>query len=170
MIKCPNCGGEVGEEYNFCKYCGAKLSEAEIRSKIELSPEAEIRNILTKRFDGIKNRDEAAIKSVIGEHYNKFDDWEPLKLQEAEEALKNEFGAFKVLLNYVYELTDTNINIFGDFAVATFYIHYEGEIRNRHFKITSRVSSILRKQNNSWKIIHEHLSRFPEETRRRFWQ
>jgi ketosteroid isomerase-like protein len=170
MIKCPNCGREVGEEYNFCKYCGAKLSDAEIGGKVELSPEAEIENILTKRFDGLKNRDKAAIKSVIDEHYNKFDDWEPLKRQEAEKALKNEFGAFKVLSNYVYELTDPKMNIFGDFAVVTFYIHYQGEIRNRHFEISSRVSSVLRKQNTGWKIIHEHFSRFPEETRHRFWQ
>jgi len=68
------------------------------------STEDEVKNTITKRFDGIKNRDEAAVRALIDERYNKFDDWPPFERQEAAKALENEFAAFKVMSNYSYEL------------------------------------------------------------------
>jgi len=47
-------------------------------------------------------------------------------------------------------------------AVATFHIHYQGTIRNKPFEVTSRVTSILRREDSGWKVVHEHFSRFPE--------
>lgn len=170
MPKCPNCDGEVGEGYNFCKYCGTKLSGMTyVPREVEPSVEAEVKHAITRRFEGIKNRDENAVKAVLDERYNKFDDWPPFRRQEVEEALRNEFGAFKVLFNYGYELEDFKADIFDDVAVATFHIHYRGEIRNRRFEMISRVTSVLRRQESGWRIVHEHLSRFPEESRRRFF-
>jgi hypothetical protein len=131
-------------------------------SKIESSVEAEVAGVTTKRLDGIKNTDETAIRAIFDEVYNKFDDWLPFRRQEAEEALKNEFVAFKVLSNYSCEFRDFKANVFGDVAVATFHLYYQGEIRNRRFEINSRVTSVLRKQDSESKIIHEHFSRFPE--------
>jgi ketosteroid isomerase-like protein len=93
-----------------------------------------------------------------------FDDWPPFARQEAAEALKNEFGAFKVLSDYGYQLENFEASIFGDVAVATFHIHYQGVIRNKPFEVTSRVTSVLRKEDSGWKVVHEHFSRFPEET------
>jgi ketosteroid isomerase-like protein len=142
---------------------GTKLSEVTpVGSKIESSVEAEVASVITKRFDGIKNRDETTVRAIFDERYNKFDDWPPFMRQEAEEALKNEFGAFKVLSNYSYELKDFKVNAFGDIAIAAFHLHYQGEIRNRRFDINSRVTSVLRRQDSGWKIVHEHFSRFPE--------
>jgi len=128
------------------------------------SMEGEVKNTIVKRFDGIKNRDEAAVRALIGEHYNKFDDWPPFGIQDSTKALENEFGAFKVMSNYTYELKDFETNVFGDAAVATFTIHYQGQIRNRPFDMNSRVTSVLRRQDSGWKVVHEHFSRFPEET------
>jgi len=83
---------------------GTKLSEVTpVESKIESSVEAEVSSVITKRFDGMKNRDETAVRAIFDERYNKFDDWPPFIRQEAEEALKNEFGAFKVLWRIVHE-------------------------------------------------------------------
>jgi len=131
------------------------------------STEDEVKNTITKRFDGIKNRDEAAVRALIDERYNKFDDWPPFERQEAAKALENEFAAFKVMSNYSYELKDFEANLFGDVAVATFTIHYQGQIRNRPFDMNSRVTTVLKKQDSVWKIVHEHFSRFPEQTRQR---
>jgi ketosteroid isomerase-like protein len=132
------------------------------------SPEDEVKNTIVKRFDGIKNRDETSVRALIGEHYNKFDDWPPFGRQDGTKALENEFGAFKVLSNYSYELKDFEANIFGDMAVATFTIHYQGQIRNRPFDVTSRVTSVLRKEDSRWKVVHEHFSRFPEDRRQQY--
>jgi ketosteroid isomerase-like protein len=127
----------------------------------------DIKNIIIKRFDAIKNRDEAAVRALIDERYNKFDDWPPFERQDRAKALENEFAAFKVMSNYTYELKDFEANVFGDAAVATFTIHYQGQIRDRPFDMNSRVTSVLKKTDSGWKIVHEHLSRFPEQNRQR---
>jgi ketosteroid isomerase-like protein len=163
MPKCPNCGREIDED-NFCKYCGANLTRlSENQTKAGSTVENEIENAVIRRLDGIKNRDEGTVKALIDERYSKFDDWPPFVRQEAAEALENEFGAFKVLSNYSYQLKDFEVNAFGDTAVATFHMHYQGVIRDRPFEVTSRVTSVLRKQDSGWKVVHEHFSRFPEE-------
>jgi ketosteroid isomerase-like protein len=129
------------------------------------STEDEVRNTMIKRLDGIKNKDEATVRALLDEHYNKFDDWPPYERQDAAKSLENEFGAFKVLSNYSYDLKDFEANVFGDTAVATFTIHYKGQIRNSPFEVTSRVTSVLKKEDSGWKVVHEHFSRFPDQTR-----
>ena len=131
------------------------------------SVEDDVRNTVVKRLDGIKNRDENAVKALVNEHYSKFDDWPPFARQDGSKALENEFGAFKVLSNYGYEMKDFEATVLGDTAIATFTMHYQGQIRNRSFDVNSRVSMVLRKQDSEWKVVHEHFSRFPEEMRQR---
>jgi hypothetical protein len=164
MMSCPRCGQEVQEDYVFCKYCGTRLADvASSQAVVEDPAEAEVRSILVKRFDGIKNKDEASVRAVVDQGYSKFDDWAPLTRQESEEALKSEFGAFKVLSNYNYELKDVKVNIFGDAAVATYYIQYQGVIRDRPFNVSSRVTTVLKRGDSGWRILHEHLSRLPDQ-------
>lgn len=166
MPKCSNCGREIEEGDSFCKHCGTKLiGLPKSQTEAESSLEGEVENAVVKRLDGMKNRDEGIVRAIIDEHYSKFDDWPPFRRQETAEALENEFGAFKVLTDYSYELKDFEANVLGDVAVATFHMHYHGVIRKRPFEVTSRVTSVLRKQDSGWKVVHEHFSRFPEETR-----
>jgi len=165
MPKSSNCGREIGEGDNLSKYSGTKLSGlTENQAKAGSSAEDEVEKTVVRRLDGIKNRDEGAVRGVLDEHYSKFDDWPPFRRQETAEALENEFGAFKVLSNYSYELKNFEVNVLGDIAVATFGIHYQGVIRNRPFEVNSRVTCVLKKQDSGWKVVHEHFSRFPEET------
>jgi ketosteroid isomerase-like protein len=129
------------------------------------SVDDDVKNFVVKRLDGIKNRDEAAVRSLVDDSYSKFDDWPPFGRQDGAKALENEFSAFKVLSNYSYEMKDFKVDVIGDSAIATFTIHYQGQMRNRPFDVTSRVTTVLRKQDSGWKVVHEHYSRFPEETR-----
>jgi hypothetical protein len=66
--------------------------------------------------------------------------------------LENEFGAFKVMSSYSYELRDFQANILGNMAIATFIIHYQAVMRNRTFDVTSRVTSVLtnKTQHGKW--------------------
>jgi ketosteroid isomerase-like protein len=132
------------------------------------SVDDEVKNTIIRRLDGIKNKDEAAVRALIDERYSKFDDWPPFERQDAAKGLENEFSAFKVLSNYSYELKDFEANVFGDTAVATFTMHYQGQIRNKPFEVTSRVTSVLKKQDSGWKVVHEHFSRFPDERRQQY--
>jgi len=153
---CPNCGKEVPDDANFCKYCGIRLAE-----ETRLPVRDLIRNILIQRIEGIRNRDSKVIKSLVDQDkYTKFDDWPPFDLQESE-ALENEAKALKVLKEYDYETRGWKIQVFEDSAIATFIIRYHGQIRDLKFNVKSRVSAFLVKSNGKWKIIHEHWSRFP---------
>lgn len=177
MTYCPKCGNLAREEYNFCKFCGTPLNrsapiQAPTQSStqpVTLTPEDEMKNLITRRFECIKNRDENGVRSILDQvRYSKFDDWPPYGLQTAADALKNEFGAYKVLTNYNYEIRSFKAEAFGTVAIATFYLHYTAEMRRKTFDVYSRVTSVLEKQGSEWKIIHEHYSRFPEERKRSF--
>ncbi len=156
MLKCPNCGGEVEEDYKFCKFCGYKLTP-----KSEGSTEDVIKNIVIQRIEALKNRDAKAITSLVyAEKYTKFDDWPPFDLQDSN-ALRSEADALKVLKEYDYETRGWRVETFGDLALATFIIRYKGRIRDLDFNVQSRVTEVLLKHGDAWKIIHEHWSRFP---------
>jgi ketosteroid isomerase-like protein len=167
MNNCPKCGKEVKDDDNFCKYCGAPISEKTASTEVALaSPDDVIKNVIIKRLDGIKNKDENAVRSIIDAgRYSKFDDWPPYSRQDADTALKNEFGAFQVLSNYNYDFTNFKVDVIGDVAIATFQLHYTGEMSKRPFEVNSRITTILLKQDAEWKIIHEHYSRWGEEQR-----
>jgi len=153
---CPNCGKEVPEDANFCKYCGERLAE-----EARLPIRDVIRNIIIRRIEGIRNRDPKIIKDLVDQdRYTKFDDWPPFDLQESE-ALKNEAKALKVLKEYDYEIRSWKIQVFEDSAAAMFIIRYRGQIRDLKFDFKSRVSVFLVKSGGEWRIIHEHWSRFP---------
>jgi transcription initiation factor TFIIIB Brf1 subunit/transcription initiation factor TFIIB len=189
MSYCPKCGTENAEEDNYCKHCGTNLTAraqdqtlpqnqtavqkqtaGQDRTAAGATMEDEVESTVIKRLDGIKNKDESGVRALMDQRYNKYDDWSPFERQEATVALNNEFGAFKVLSDYSYELKDFEANVFGDVAVATFTLHYQGTMRNNRFNVTSRVTCVLRKENSGWKVVHEHYSRFPEERPRQFMQ
>ena len=47
-------------------------------------------------------------------------------------------------------------------ATATYTYHWEGSQGGREFKIQGRGSRVLLRENGKFRIIHEHLSRFPK--------
>ena len=168
LMKCPKCGTENPDGNTFCNQCGTKLvgtdaSKPASQNETAINVDEGVRGIIVKRFDAIKNKDEAAVTELMDEGYDKFDDWAPYQRQDRSEALGNEFSAFKVMSNYAYELKDLKTRILGDIAVATFTIHYQTNMRNQQFDVTSRVTAVLKSQDSTWKIIHEHLSRFLQE-------
>ncbi len=167
-MNCPTCGRENAEGNVFCNWCGSKLtgstqSQSASQSQPPFNVEDEVRSVIVKRFDGIKNKDEKAVTALLDESYSKFDDWPPYQRQDRAQALQNEFSAFKVLSNYSYELKDFKDAVLGEVALATFTINYKANMRNEQFDVTSRVTAVLKKQDSTWKIVHEHLSRFPAE-------
>jgi hypothetical protein len=155
MSTCSKCGHAISEEAHYCSYCGTKIGDIDLN---------ELEKPIRNRLDAIQNHNEVAFKDIFDtDSYTKFDDWPPLSLQNSEKALKNERDAYKVLSNYAYELKDIKTNIYDGTGMATFQIHYTGKIRDRPFDINSRVTIVLRRKDGSWKIVHEHWSRLPQE-------
>ena len=159
MVKCPKCGQEVTDSAHFCNFCGASLQDA---------ASDELQKIVQKRLDAIRTRDEGILDDIFDSStYTKFDDWPPFTRQDAPQALKNERDAYKVLSDYSYELKDLRTDTVGGTAIATCHINYTGTIRGRAFEVNSRVTMILARKDQTWKVVHEHWSRFPEERVRR---
>ncbi len=159
MVQCPKCGQEVAGSAYFCNFCGATLQNAS---------SDDLEQFIRKRLDAIRTRDEGILDEIFDPNtYTKFDDWPPFTRQDAPQALRNERDAYKVLSGYSYELTDLRKDLANGTAIATCHINYAGTIRGRGFDVHSRVTMILARRNQTWKVVHEHWSRFPEERVRR---
>jgi len=140
----------------------------EIKIKVEdrISPKEAVKAVMIQRVEGIKRKNALTIESIVDrEKYTKFDDWPPFKRQSLH-TLDRETEALRVLKEYDYEITDWKIDIFGDTSLVSFIINYRGTIRNMKFNIHSRVTAFLVKQEENWKLIHEHWSRFPKKAQK----
>ncbi|MCX8170991.1 MAG: nuclear transport factor 2 family protein [Candidatus Bathyarchaeota archaeon] len=156
---CPNCGGQINEGYDRCKRCGFNITQ--IKGLLNSSQEA-VKSVVLQRIEGIKRKDAEAVQRLINkENYTKFDDWPPFERQGLD-GLKREAEALKVLKEYRYEVKDLRIDLFDNVALTSFIIKYSGRIRNMDFDVRSRVTIVLVKAGDEWKIVHEHWSRFPE--------
>lgn len=160
MSYCPNCGGRVDEADAFCRRCGFNI--AHLRASLAQAEES-VRAVIVERIDGIKRRDTEAIRKIVDEeYYTKFDDWPPFERQGMD-GLRREAEALKVLKEYSYEISDLRIDILGgDVALASFIIKYRGKIRSLDFNVRSRVTMVLLKREDGWRLVHEHWSRMPE--------
>lgn len=132
------------------------MDESEDRSLIE--------GVIRQRIEGIRLRDPQMIRNVIDvDSYTKFDDWPPGRLLQGEAALESEKAAMAVLDEYRYSINDLMVNVKGNIAWASLYLQYAGAIRKRGFDVRSRVSMILAKSGDGWRIVHEHFSTVPQQ-------
>jgi len=124
--------------------------------------EDEVKAVLIRRIEGIKKKDAQSIADLVDkDRYTKFDDWPPFERQGLE-TLNREAEALKLLKEYDYEISGWKVDVINNVAIASFIINYRGTIRDLNFNIKSRVTAVLTKINDEWKLIHEHWSRFPQ--------
>ncbi len=144
--------------------CAYKHFNARLVNVITLGTEEQpIREVITKRLDALRRQDPRLLEgTIIQSDFSKFDDWPPYELQ-GPEALQREREAISVLKRYDYELKDLRVQVANGAAIAAFHLHYWGVIRQKQFDINSRVTLVLRREGDVWKIIHEHYSRFGEQ-------
>ena len=121
-------------------------------------------------FEAGKNKD---LGSLAGFHsqgglFSKFDENPPYTRQNSDEAFVYEQAAFANISDYSYEISDLRIDVLGGAAVATFYLSYKGMFVNdysfegRPVGSRARVTIVFSKERDGWRIVHEHLSRFPD--------
>ncbi|MBI2183595.1 MAG: nuclear transport factor 2 family protein [Thaumarchaeota archaeon] len=129
----------------------------------------QIRRLITALFEAAKQRDFVLIAGLHSdeEGFSKFDDSPPYRKQNYGEAMMHEEAAFAGISDYHYKIEDLKINVFGEAALATFYLKYGGvavdsySFRGQSVEVESRVSMVLRRKPRGWLIFHEHLSRIP---------
>ncbi len=121
-------------------------------------------------FEAGKNKDLGALGGFHSsrDSFSKFDENPPYIRQNSEEAFVYEQAAFANISDYSYQIEDLRIDLFGDAAVSTFYLTYKGMFVNDYsfegspVGSRARVTMVLSRTGQGWKIAHEHLSRFPD--------
>lgn len=121
-------------------------------------------------FDAGKDKNLAALADFHSsrDSFTKFDENPPYSRQNSDEAFVYEQAAFANISDYQYSIDDLRIDLFGDAAVATFYLSYGGMFVNDYsfegspVKGSARVSMVLTRTARGWRITHEHLSRYPD--------
>lgn len=91
--------------------------------------------------------------------FTAFDDFPPYTLRDYKDTLIHNFhlieswkGEFKT------HCENLKVRVFGETALATFYIYYDVVYNGRPFRSRSRVTFVFLKRGDNWYIIHEHWS------------
>ncbi|MGA7861032.1 MAG: nuclear transport factor 2 family protein [Thermoplasmata archaeon] len=142
---------------------------------MDLRPSDKDRNdveaLIRAFFDAGKSKDLAALANFHGprDQFTKFDENPPYTRQNSEEAFVYEQAAFANISDYNYSIDELRIDLFGDVAIATFYLTYSGMFVNDYsfegspVKSKTRVTMVLGRTAKGWRVAHEHLSRFPDQ-------
>jgi ketosteroid isomerase-like protein len=131
---------------------------------------ANVEAVIVAFFEAGKNKDLTTLADFHSsrDSFTKFDENPPYTRQNSDEAFVYEQAAFANISDYSYKLEDLRIDLFGDAAVATFYLTYTGMFVNDYsfegspVGSRARVTMVLARTPRGWRIAHEHLSRFPD--------
>ena len=130
----------------------------------------EVEGVVRAFFETGRNKDLTALADFHAprESFTKFDENPPYTRQNSDEAFIHEQAAFANISDYRYTIDDLRIDLFGESAVATFYLTYGGMFVNDYsfegspVSGRARVSMVLVRTQKGWRIAHEHLSRYPD--------
>ncbi|MDG6913521.1 MAG: nuclear transport factor 2 family protein [Nitrososphaerota archaeon] len=118
-------------------------------------------------FEAGRTKDLAALARFHGprDQFTKFDENPPYTRQNSDEAFMYEQAAFANISDYDYSIDELRVDLFGDVAIATFYLKYSGMFVNDYsfegspIRAKARVTMVALRAQGGWRIVHEHLSR-----------
>ena len=121
-------------------------------------------------FEAGKNKDLAALGDFHAsrDQFTKFDENPPYTRQNSDEAFVYEQAAFANISDYDYSIEELRVDLFGEVAVASFYLSYSGMFVNDYsfegspVRSRTRVTMVMARTPKGWKMVHEHLSHMPD--------
>ncbi len=130
----------------------------------------EVAALIDSYFHVGKSKDIALLSQFLAppQYFSKFDESAPYTRQSSDEAFMYEQARFANISDYEYKIEDLRIDVVGFMAIATFYLNYTGVFVNDYafegsrVEGKSRVTMVIGKFGGSWKIVHEHVSRFTD--------
>jgi ketosteroid isomerase-like protein len=130
----------------------------------------EVAALITSYFEIGKSKDITTLSRFFApsQYFSKFDESPPFTRQDSDDAFMYEQARFANISDYEYKIEDLRIDVIGFIAIATFYLNYKGVFVNDYsFEGStvggrSRVTMVIGKFSDEWKIVHEHVSRFED--------
>jgi ketosteroid isomerase-like protein len=130
----------------------------------------EVAALITAYFEVGKSKDLTNLSRFFAppQYFTKFDESPPYTRQDSDDAFMYEQARFANISDYEYKIDDLRIDVVGFMAVATFYLEYKGVFVNDYsFEGStvggrSRVTMVVGKFGDQWRIVHHHASRFEE--------
>ncbi len=130
----------------------------------------EVTALITSYFEVGKSKEITSLSRFFApsQYFSKFDESRPHTRQNANDAFMYEQARFANISDYEYKIEDLKIDVIGLVAVATFYLEYKGVFVNDYsFEGStvggrSRVTMVVGKFGDEWKIVHHHASRFED--------
>ena len=126
--------------------------------------------LITSYFEVGKSKDITSLSRFFApsQYFTKFDESPPYTRQNSEDAFMYEQARFANISDYEYRVDDLRIDVIGFIAIATFYLNFKGVFVNDYsFEGStvggrSRVTMVVGRFGDEWKIVHEHVSRFED--------
>jgi ketosteroid isomerase-like protein len=130
----------------------------------------EVTAFITSYFEVGKNKDITNLSQFFAPspYFSKFDESPPLTRQDSDDAFMYEQARFANISDYQYAVEDLRIDVIGFTAIATFYLEFKGVFVNDYsFEGStvggrSRVTMVVSKFDDEWKIVHHHASRLAD--------
>ena len=130
----------------------------------------EVAALITSYFEVGKSKDITSLSRFFApsQYFSKFDESRPYTRQNSDDAFMYEQARFANISDYEYKIEDLRIDVIGFMAIATFYLDYKGVFVNDYsFEGStvggrSRVTMVVGRFGDEWKIVHHHASRFED--------
>jgi len=130
----------------------------------------DVEEALRSFYEAGKNKELASLADFHSsrDHFTKFDESAPYTRQNSDDAFMHEQAAFANISDYTYAIDDLRVDLFGELAVATFYLSYSGMFVNDYsfegspVRAKTRATMVLERTPKGWKMVHGHFSRLPE--------
>lgn len=121
--------------------------------------QSQITGMITDIFNAGKAKDFAKLDAfhLNSPKFTKFED-SPNR-QNYEENKKVEEEAFKMLDEFDFKISDTQVDVFDKVAIATFSISFNGKIQGQPLTDTAHGTLVFVNYEDKWRITHEHFSR-----------
>lgn len=136
-------------------------------TSLPLSQASDILDIVESFFEVGRTKDTTILQHIQlnDPRFTSFSDVPPYDLKDYETTLTLETLRFVSISDYNYVLTNTRISIFGETAVVAAELNQKGMLvdnknyTGEHISIDGRVTFVLVMVNDSWRIVHIHLSK-----------
>ncbi|MEO9319747.1 MAG: nuclear transport factor 2 family protein [Nitrososphaera sp.] len=126
----------------------------------------DIEALLTQYFELAKTKELEIIERYLSPRFQKFGDSVPYEKRSRERALMLEQLYFASVSDFDFKISDLEIDVAGERALATFVLDTSGMVvddysfRGAAVKSRLRVTVVLEKNQDGWKMLHQHMSRF----------